>query len=76
MTPSQAALIIGCSPQNVRTMIRGGKMKAKKLPATKGKIGNNRHGHVWSISSEEAERVRQLRPVGNIGRGRPRGVTR
>ena len=71
LTPSQAAIIIGCSAQNVRTMIRAKKLKAKSIPVT-----TNRHGHVWLITQTEAERVRDLRPAGNIGRGRPRGVTR
>ena len=64
MTPSQAADVIGCSPQQVRTLIRIGKLCARKVVTR-----NNQHGYRYEISRKEAERYRNTPQ----GRGRPRG---
>ncbi len=71
LTPREAAAVIGCTPQNVRTLIRSGTLRARKVPTI-----INQYGYRWSITRREAERVRDLRPNDNPGRGRPRGVTR
>ncbi len=63
MTPAQAAVIIGCCKQQVRTLIRNGKLKAARRRSR-----NNQHGYIYIISREEAVKYRD-RP---IGRGRPR----
>lgn len=67
MTPSEAAKVIGCSPQQVRTLIRVGLVSARKV-----KTKNNQFGYRYEISLEEAERYRD-KPQ---GRGYPRGVPR
>lgn len=64
MTPSQAARVIGCSTQQVRTLIRSGKIKARKRKAE--------FGYYYDITQEEAERYRDEKP----DRGWPRGKAR
>jgi hypothetical protein len=65
ITPSQAAEIIGCSPQQVRTLIRGGKIKAKKIYLPYG-------GYVYTLTKEEAGRYASK----EILYGFPRGSKR
>lgn len=63
MTPRQAAAIIGCSPQQVRTLIRTGKIKATKRPTP------TFPGYCYSVSRREAERYRDKPQI----KGWPRG---
>lgn len=67
MSPTQAASIIGCTPQQVRTLIRTGKLKARKKPTTA-----NQHGYLYEITEAEAVRVRDTEQT----RGWPRGTPR
>ena len=60
MTPKQAAAVIGCSPQQVRTLIRTGVLKATKKSVTT---------YRYSISRREAERYRDKKQT----KGWPRG---
>ena len=64
ITPKQAAEVIGCSVQHVRTLIRSGKIKATKRKTPTG--------HYWSITPAEARRYRD-KP---INQGYPRGKKR
>ncbi len=50
MTPTQAAKLIGCSPQQVRTLIRTGRLKATHLPS--------HYRCKYAISKAEAKRYR------------------
>lgn len=54
MTPKEAADYIGCSPQQVRTLIRRGKIKARKHKIP----GGRKPGYCYLISKKEAERYR------------------
>lgn len=65
MTPRQAAAIIGCSPQQVRTLIRTGVIKATKRFTP----GNTTPGYCYSVSRREAERYRDKPQT----KGWPRG---
>lgn len=67
MSPKEAAKILGCSPNNVRVMIRNGVMKAKTQ-----KLYQDKHGKMmfqYLISETEVARVKAL----DI---KPRGVPR
>ena len=50
MTPKEAAAIIGCSPQQVRTLIRSGRIKATQVKCPQG--------YYYNITRREAERYR------------------
>lgn len=67
MTPSQAAAIIGCTPQQVRTLIRTGKLRARRIAAPV-----NRQGYVYDITPGEARRYARKPQQG----GYPRGASR
>jgi len=64
MTCKEAAAVIGCSPQQVRTLIRKGKIKAHRIvcPA-------NQYGYRYTVTLAEAERYRDAPQT----RGWPRG---
>lgn len=68
MNPKKAAEHIGCSVQQVRTMIRTGKLKAKKIVTE-----HNQHGYEYQISAAEADRVKNNPPARGWQRGRKRG---
>jgi len=61
MRPSKAAKIIGCSAQNVRTFIRLGKIKAKKVNTE-----NNQHGYEWDVDPKS---VREYAKTSHGNRG-------
>ena len=65
MTPREAAELIGCSPQHVRTLVRAG-----KLPATRKPTDCNQHGYRLVITRRDAQRFRD---TPRRGPGRPRG---
>ena len=65
MTPSAAAKIIGCSTQQVRTLIRKGTMNGIKVP-----YGLNNVKYMWDVTQKEAERIRDRKLSGT---GWPRG---
>ena len=67
MTPSEAASHIGCSPQQVRTLIRSGTLKANRVESK-----NNQHGFVYDVDWSEAERYRLMPQVQGFPRGRKR----
>jgi len=67
MTTKEAAEVIGCSPQQVRTLIRTGKLRATKNPSK-----NNQFGYEYAITKRTAERHRDNGPT----RGWPRGTPR
>lgn len=70
MTPGQAAKIIGCSAQQVRTLIRTGKIQATKIDATFADVG---YPYFWDITEAEAIRARDRK---TDGRGWPKGKRR
>ena len=67
MTTSQAAKIIGCSPQHVRTLIRQGKLRADRRAST-----HNQHGYCYTIRLRDAERYRDKPQTRGYPRGRKR----
>jgi len=67
MTPRQAAQIIGCSPQQVRTLIRAGVLKARPIPSA-----NNPAGYEWQVPRSEALRYAGAKPKRGWPRGKPR----
>ena len=62
MTPTQAAQIIGCSPSQVRTLIR-----KKKIKATRRSMPG---GYYYDVSVSEAERYRDTEQTQGWPRGR------
>lgn len=62
MRVSQAAKKIGCSPQQLRHLIRNGKIEVERIQSN-----DNQFGFIYDISETEVERVRHLRKT---GRGR------
>ena len=54
MTPKQAAAVIGCSPSQVRALIRTGKIKATKHLTP----GSTTPGYYYTVTRREAERYR------------------
>jgi len=64
MIPNQAAAIIGCSPQQVRTLIRNG-----TLPATKLAILG---GFVYEIAKKDVVRYARTPQKHGWPRGMPR----
>ena len=67
MTPRQAAKIIGCCTSHVRTLIRKGKLQAKKIAALYDPTG-----YYYEVSLTEAKRYRDLPQT----KGFPRGQSR
>jgi len=70
MTPTEASTIIGCSPQQVRTLIRTGTLKARKTQRRKDRNGNWQYS--YSISESEAQRYAEKPQT----KGFPRGQSR
>jgi len=66
MTPKKAAAVIGCSPQQVRTLIRNGMLRARMIKT------DCNPGYRYDVTSKEAQRYRD-QPQ---GRGYPRGRKR
>jgi len=68
MTPREMADIIGCSVQQVRTLIRKGSInaKTKEIPG----------GFCYDISPKEVEKFRVQPQTGGWPRGVPRGKTK
>lgn len=64
MTPSEAALVIGCSTRHVRTMICQGKMQATTIHVAGMTI--------YNVEQAEAERVRDHPSTMGWRRGRKR----
>lgn len=62
MTTREAAQVIGCTIQHVRTLIRAKRLKARRV--------RNQYAYHWCIEPGEAERYRDT-PLS--GRGFPRG---
>ena len=61
MTPTQAAKVIGCSPQYVRDLIRSGKIKARQVfdeHFTNRKTGEP--GFYYWITMKEVEKAKNL----------------
>ncbi len=67
MTPNEAAKVIGCTSGQVRTLIRTGKLAAKRVPYV-----GNQHGYRYTISTKEAKRYKRAKQTG----GWPRGLAR
>jgi len=67
LTPKQAAVVIGCSPQQVRYLIYNKKIKAIKI-----KTDCNQHGYRFAIPKNEAQRYADKPQTV----GYPRGVQR
>ncbi len=67
MTPSQAAEVIGCCASHVRTLIRKGKLQAKKVPAP-----YNPMEYRYEVSPEEALRYRDKPQTVGFPRGQSR----
>ncbi len=67
LTPSQAAKVIGCSPQQVRTLIRAGRLRARRVPTR-----NNQFGYRYTVTQAEAERYRDTPQPKGYPRGRKR----
>lgn len=63
MSPSEAAEKIGCSPQQVRWLIRNGRIRAKKV-----KTADNQFGYVYSVPDSEVDRYKSTPQT----TGRPR----
>lgn len=71
MSPAQAAVIIGCSPQQVRWLIRKGTIKAKRRKS----LSKVKGAPVWEYVITEAQAV-QAKDHKKDGRGYPRGRPR
>lgn len=71
MNPREVANKLGCTPQNVRTMIRKGTMKAQKRNLYR--TGTGEMLFEYTISETEVARIESL-PI--KARGMPRGGTR
>lgn len=67
VTTGKAAKIIGCSPQQVRTLVRNG-----KLEAIKEESPNSRTGYVHMVSLNAVRAYRRT----NQSKGWPRGKRR
>lgn len=70
LTPKEAAVVVGCSPQQIRTLIRKGTLKAKKVNRWKDSNGDWRYS--YAISASEARRYAREPQT----RGFPRGKKR
>jgi hypothetical protein len=71
LTPSQAAEVIGCSPQQVRTLIRVGRLRARRVSTR-----NNQHGYRYTIALHDAELYRDTPQPKGYPRGRKRPNTK
>ena len=67
ITPKQAASIVGCSPQQIRYLIR-----KNILRATKVATDCNQHGYRYSIFAHEAERYAKQPQATGFPRGQKR----
>lgn len=65
MTPRQAAAVIGCTANQVRHLIRSGRIKARR-------IESETFGFSYEVSPGEAERYRDSEQ----SKGFPRGAKR
>jgi len=65
MTTKEAAKLLGCSPQHVRTLIRQGRLKVKPAALLRG------FGYFkgYEVNRDSVEQYKNL----PRGRGRPRG---
>ena len=66
MTPRQAAERIGCSPQQVRTLIRNGTLRATKVKNPYGV------GYYYQVNTSDVRRYRNRKQTVGYPRGRPR----
>ena len=66
MTVKEAAEVIGCSASHVGTLIRLGKLLARRVS------GPTRYGYYYEITEQEAQRYRNTPQ----SRGYPRGQKR
>ena len=65
MTPKEASEIIGCSPQQVRTLIRSGKLRATKIKAPGGR-------HSYDLSKRVVNKYRDQPQSCGYPRGKRR----
>ena len=65
MTPNEAAAVIGCTGNQVRHLIRKGRLRSKR-------IRNRTYGYHYEVSRREAERYRDAPQT----KGFPRGAKR
>lgn len=72
MTPSEVADKIGITTQQVRWLIREGRIKAKRTPVRvkRGVRKGTIYQHEYDVAPEEVSRFRDSRN----GPGRPKGV--
>ena len=70
MKPTEAAKIIGCSPQQVRTLIRQGKLRARRVKTDTDR--NGKRLYVYHLTKDQVVRYAALPQT----RGYPRGVPR
>ncbi len=61
MTPNEAANILGCSTQQVRTLIRTGKLKAKKRKTDPTLSGSNQYGFAYLLNLKDVRRLAKIR---------------
>ena len=67
MTPREAARRIGCTPGQVRTLVRAGVLKARKI-----KSDSNHLGYSWSLSAASVDAYAAIPQAGGWPRGEPR----
>lgn len=67
LTVAEAAAVIGCSPSQVRALIRNGKLRAKRVPTD-----NNQYGYEFRITRAQAEHHRDNPNPQGWERGKPR----
>lgn len=67
ITSKEAANIINCTPQHIRTLVRQGRLKAIKKPSTR-----NPSGYDYQVIKDSAKLYAKTVPL----RGWPRGVSR
>lgn len=70
MTPKKAAEIIGCSPQQVRTLIRVGKLRAVKVSLGVG--GTGREFYQYEVHRGDVKRYAKSKQKVGYPRGRKR----
>ena len=68
MTPRQAATRIGCTPGQVRTLIRNGTLRARKV-----KSDANQLGYRWSVTEASVAAYAAKPQTGGWPRGEARG---
>lgn len=71
MTVNEAATLIGCSPVQVRVLIRNGRQEIGRLKAVKRYLPSGQW--CYDVDRRSAERFRDHRPRVGYPRGRPRG---